>query len=470
MLLTIPLLLLVAGGGILHVAAATFTSKIVKVSSGKFCLSVADNLVVPSTACKTTWTYDGTHIKADGAKSCLSVNPGTPVTGRGLQLLDCARAQKWTFTASNKFQATDSSMCLDIASDTKSFRMSVCNAQKTTQVISLQSVSGAVTPTTTVMPTMWAGVNFFFLHSLPTSTQTTVLSELKNAGAKAVRIFITTFYQGGKNTTSLGSEDLEMKAIGVYDDRILQQIDALMVLCVRYNIRLIIAMHDRWTLDGTWTICDAYCQAYKNVTDGNLRDFYSNPVAEAQFDNRLAHISRHQNALMGNREWKDIPEAIYAFEIENEGQGNKQYSNRKWWCDRATALRTAIGSSQVLISTGGAQDIENSVTAENLMCSSLDIIALHSYSSNTTYLKEKLTVAQAEGKKNNKKIIFEEFGSPTIAGKVRIINAMGALCNSLKMPWLPWQVSSVSAQNDFEFWKDQGTVWAALTKNALAAK
>ncbi|KAJ3237784.1 hypothetical protein HDU81_009023 [Chytriomyces hyalinus] len=523
-------LLLASGLGILH-ATAAFTNRVVKISNTNTCISVINGQVVPSTACTTYWTHSNGLFRALDADKCLSIYEGIVASGRGLILSDCATAQRW-ITPNSHIQPSGSTICLDTTLDGKFFRVYACSPKKATQLFALKYIpppppppppsipapdpspdptpapspvvpdpapqpvpvpvpvpapypvptpapAPAPTPTPTpaapsTMPSMWAGVNFYFLHALPVNEQETVLSELSKAGVKAVRIFITKFWVGGKSTNSLGANDLENDIVGQYDDSILKQIDTLMVLCVKYNIRLLIAMHDRWSLDATWTICDAYCQAYRGG-DGSLSGFYANPTAEARFDKRLAYIATHQNSQMGNRAWKDIPEAIYAFEIENEGQGRSganevpQYSNRNWWCSRATALRKVIGTSQILISTGGAQDFENAMTNESFSCPALDVIALHSYSQDLNYMMNKLTEAQAMGQQNNKIVIFEEFGATTIAAKVNIINTIGDFCNKKKIPWLPWQVSSVSKPDDFEFWTDQTSVWSALTKNAQAA-
>ncbi|KAI8844340.1 glycoside hydrolase superfamily [Chytriomyces cf. hyalinus JEL632] len=507
-----PLILLLASGlGILH-AMAAFSNRVVKISLSNTCISVINDQVVPSSACTTVWTHSNGLFRAVELDKCLSIYQGIVASGRGLILSDCATAQRW-ITPNSHIQASGSTVCLDTTPNRKFFRVYACSPQKATQLFALKyfplsapqppsvpapdpapapppvivpvpvpspqpspapSPIPVPTPAPSTMPSMWAGVNFYFLHALPITEQEIILSELNKANIKAIRIFITKFWVGGKSTNSVGCNDLENDTVGQYDDSILKQIDALMVLCVKYNIRLLIAMHDRWSLDATWTICDAYCQAYK-AADGSLNAFYANPTAESQFDKRLAYIASHRNSLMGNRAWKDIPEAIYAFEIENEGQGRSganevhQYSNRNWWCRRATALRRAIGTSQILISTGGAQDFENAMMIESFSCAALDVIALHSYSQDLNYMMNKLTEAQAMGQQNNKIIIFEEFGATTIAGKVNIINTIGDFCNKKKIPWLPWQVSSVSKQDDFEFWADQTSVWSALAKNAQAA-
>ncbi|TPX78448.1 hypothetical protein CcCBS67573_g00294 [Chytriomyces confervae] len=326
-------------------------------------------------------------------------------------------------------------------------------------------------PNPNSLPKMWAGVNSYFIYSLPPQDQEEILSELNKANIKTVRIFLTAFGKGGKGTTSVGSNDLEEHTCGEYDDSILSQVDAMMPLLVKYNIRLLIAMHDRWNLDGTWGTCDAYCQKYAGGPGKDLNSFFSNPEAQAQFDQRLAHIATHKNPYMGNRAWSDIPEAIYSFEIANEAQGTSnqynQFSNPNWWCGRATALRSVIGASSVLISTGGGQNFEMSLGQENFECKALDIVAIHSYSGDMDDIRSNLEHAQEQGKKHGKIVIFEEFGLQS--GKGDFIGKVAELCNSMGIPWMPWQVSNPTAWSDYEFWTDDKETWSALAKWAKLA-
>ncbi|KAI8611850.1 glycoside hydrolase family 5 protein [Chytriomyces sp. MP71] len=318
---------------------------------------------------------------------------------------------------------------------------------------------------------MWAGVNSYFLYSLPESDQETILSALADAGVKTVRIFLTSFSPGGKGTTARGSTDLELDTCGDYNDSVLDQVDAMLPLLSKHGIRLLIAMHDRWNLDGTWGICDAYCQKYMGGSGKDLRAFYASEEAQAQFDKRLAHVARYESKTMGGRAWMDLPEVIYALEIQNEGQGTSngidQFSNPDWWCGRATALRAVMGDSQVKISTGGGQDFGHSILDNNFACKALDVIALHSYESDMGTIQKNLADAQNKAQAQGQVIIFEEFGVQ--GGKADFIAKVGALANSMGIPWMPWEVSNPSAKSDYEFWMDDSETWSALTKYAKAA-
>ncbi|KAJ3242921.1 hypothetical protein HDU78_001058 [Chytriomyces hyalinus] len=340
--------------------------------------------------------------------------------------------------------------------------VSTTRTPTTTSPISVE-VPGGFTP----LPKLYAGVNCYFIYSLTQGTQIEILSALQQAGVKTVRIFLTSFNSGGKGTDAVGSSDLELYTPGNYDDSILGQVDALMPLLVQYGIRLSIAMHDRWNLDSTWGICDAYCSTYCNG-GSNLAGFYNSEAAQNSFDARLAHIVNHVNPRMGSRAWKDIPEAIFAFDIQNEGQGNSNILNADWWCGRATALRRVMGDSRVLIGTGGGQDFYPSLLTQNFECGALDIVAMHTYNNDINYVTSNLQNAASLANTYNKRIEFQEFGA-TGGGKSGWIGQVASLSNSLGIAWLPWEVSKPGIWNDYEFWTDDTATWSALTQNARVA-
>ena len=75
----------------------------------------------------------------------------------------------------------------------------------------------------------------------------------------------------------------------------------------------------------------------------DVSDWYRNPSAAADMDRRFNYIINHRNPLMGGRAWKDIPEGILAFDVQNEGQGHlPRVANPNWVCDRARNLRPQV--------------------------------------------------------------------------------------------------------------------------------
>ncbi|KAJ3112782.1 hypothetical protein HK100_002214, partial [Physocladia obscura] len=308
-----------------------------------------------------------------------------------------------------------------------------------------------------------------------TTSNQKVLTALQAAGITIIRIFITQIFANTKSTDSIGTLDLEPIAIGSYNDAVLNQIDTLMYRATLLGIRLQITMHDRWVLDSTWGICDVYCATY-TTTDPitgvpNISQFYTSSSATAAFDARLAYIVSHRNPLMGSRAWMDIPEGVYSFEIENEAMGMsngvEQTGDLMWWCIRATQLRKVIGNSQVLIGTGGGQTFETSLIPQNLGCEAIDVVGMHSYDNSESYFNASLYNGMQSAKDYGKRVILQEFGATS--AKDQWVAIVASICNSLRIPWMPWEVSTVSLQSDYEFWTDDAATWAALTQYAHQA-
>ncbi|KAJ3074943.1 hypothetical protein HDU98_009718 [Podochytrium sp. JEL0797] len=306
---------------------------------------------------------------------------------------------------------------------------------------------------------MWAGANSYFIHNLPVSEQKSLLASLQQAGVTAVRIFITQFAQGGKGTNAIGTPDLEMNTVGVYDDTALQAIDQLLSIVPNYGIKLIIAIHDRWNLDGTWGTCDAYCQAY------GASGFYTSSDAQAKFDARIAHVLNHKNAYMGNAPWSSLSNSILSFNIQNEAESaiGSSLPNPDWWCSRANTIKGLLPQgSPILVSTGGNQNPTDAFISQNLYCPAIDVITVHTYGDVATLIPQ-MKSAQSLGKQ----VWMEEFGSQGSAQAGQIAYTAG-LMNANGIPWLTWQVSTVTLANDFEF-SPASSIWNTLSQYAHAA-
>ncbi|KAI8610842.1 hypothetical protein BC830DRAFT_1172385 [Chytriomyces sp. MP71] len=108
-------------------------------------------------------------------------------------------------------------------------------------------------------PDQWAGANSFFLHSYTQPEQTEIVTNLANAGIKVIRVFISTFNAGMKQSDSnvlsnnVYMQDLEYTNLGPnYNDQNLVALDWLMQLVASKGMKLILCAHDRWMLDGTY--------------------------------------------------------------------------------------------------------------------------------------------------------------------------------------------------------------------------
>ncbi|KAF0692335.1 hypothetical protein As57867_016535, partial [Aphanomyces stellatus] len=93
----------------------------------------------------------------------------------------------------------------------------------------------------------FAGANSFFLHTLNAPDRLEVLDELKASGFQVVRIFLSSIGGGAKGANSIGVNDLEQDAVGRYDDSILSLVDQLMLDCVQRGLKLVVALHDRYS-------------------------------------------------------------------------------------------------------------------------------------------------------------------------------------------------------------------------------
>ncbi|CEO97812.1 hypothetical protein PBRA_005926 [Plasmodiophora brassicae] len=310
----------------------------------------------------------------------------------------------------------------------------------------------------------WSGTNSYFIYSIPNPDRGTMLDAIAGAGYKVIRVFITSTGARSKGTNSTGVHDLEPGTVGVYYDSILTQIDQLMVDCIQRRLKLIIAMHDRYMLG--WSGSDAYVYKYHLPTGShnNATAFYFDSRAQSDFDRRLLHILNHQNALLGNRSWSALSEAVFAFEPENESQGYLSVPNPSWLCDRAAVIRQALGpGNPILVSTGGGVAFSDSNSKSYFQCPSIDIVAVHDYTRQTASgLNQSLALARQYGKR----IILEEFGA-TGTNKATSLGTQSSAAMSLGIPWIVWESLNPGAgAADYEFWTNEPG-WQTLSTNAI---
>ncbi|USP74620.1 glycoside hydrolase family 5 protein [Curvularia clavata] len=305
-----------------------------------------------------------------------------------------------------------------------------------------------------------------------------VLDAVKDANLKTLRIFISHTAQNNKNTGSVEMPDIEPQQVGTYDDTQLRVIDQLMVEAHDRGIKLVIALHDRYQL-GCWGN-DTYVSKYKlpaidcattPAAQNDVTFFYQDASPIFDFDNRLTHILQHQNELIpGAPQWKDLSDYIFSFNIQNEGQGHLRSNIAPapgWWCDRSKKMRSIMGNSAILISTGkyyrkhslmfcGGNEFPNSDIPENWDCDTLDLIDIHSYSGVSEW-RNKAPIALQHAQDAKKLVLFEEFGA-TGSNKARIVSQHIDVFNELKVPWMVWQINKPGkGVADFEFWTNEDT-------------
>jgi len=318
----------------------------------------------------------------------------------------------------------------------------------------------------------FAGANSYFLWALSQTDRAAVLDAMKNADMKLLRIFIARVAAGNKGTSSAGVSDLETVSVGSYDDTILRMIDQLAVEAHARDIKLVIAMHDRYAL-GCWDT-DAYVAKYNlpttNCVDGvpDSSTFYTNTKAIADFDNRLRHILNFQSPNFGVP-WHQLSDAIFAFEPENEGMGHMNQVAPNWWCDRANTIRSVLGSTGIQISTGGGTDLPTSLQSQFWSCNNLQIIALHDYNLDPNYVASHVDAAKPLAGSSGKRMLYEEFGALG-SNKQSQIQTITNLLMATGVPWMFWEILKPGkGSSDYEVWTDEPT-WSTLSSQSAATR
>lgn len=82
-----------------------------------------------------------------------------------------------------------------------------------------------------------------------------------------------------------------------------------------------------------------------------------------------------------------------------------------WWCNRANTIRSVIGSTGIQISTGGGTDLPTSLQSQFFSCANLQIIALHDYNIDPSYVASHIDAAKPSAMSNGKRLLYEEFGA-----------------------------------------------------------
>ncbi|GLI69456.1 hypothetical protein VaNZ11_014069 [Volvox africanus] len=321
----------------------------------------------------------------------------------------------------------------------------------------------------------FGGANSYYLYAYRTGDQIQVLDAMQAAGMKTLRIFIMQTLVNQKGSNNYAVSDVE-SPVGVYDDTILSMIDTLMLRTQQRGIKLVIALHDRYSL-GCWS-SDAYVQKYQipvssdcgsRPFDNDLTAFYKNAAAAADMDRRFAYIVAHRNPNFGNRSWSNIPEAILGFDIQNEGQAhllNGVIPNRNWICDRASKLKPRLATG-VLVLSGGGADIWDSALDEHFKCPYIDVVSVHSYYASSW--ASALPPVIQEAKSYGKRVVVEEFGSTGLSTKAGGLKSQIEVLQNLGIPWMVWQVNKPNNYDDFEVFTTDTASWSVLSSGAKAA-
>lgn len=292
----------------------------------------------------------------------------------------------------------------------------------------------------------FAGTNNYFLHALPLDDQKAYIETLSSWGVKVIRLWVTNVSAGClKGSTDVQSVPAFETTIGTYDTTVLSALDTTLSLLSAKNIKAIISPHNANTLGGS-AGCDLYCEKY-----GSSDGFYSSTDAKADYDARIAAILNFDSPNFGKK-WKDLSEAIFAFDLQNEPMidsvGKLQNNDPDdWLCGRAGNMRQVLGDSAVLVNTGGIGgsqyccDHEFNLLDKALACDAIDIMAVHGYMSKAgdwAYFigGDADLISQAQGA--GKLLLVEEWG--VASDSQDGFNAQAKVFNDHGVPWLYWQV------------------------------
>ncbi|KAH0578621.1 hypothetical protein H2248_003759 [Termitomyces sp. 'cryptogamus'] len=295
---------------------------------------------------------------------------------------------------------------------------------------------------------------------------------MQSADMKLLRVFITRVAAGAKGSSAQAVDDLETVAVGSYDDTILTQIDVLASEAHSRDIKLIIAMHDRYAL-GCWDT-DAYVAKYNLPVTGCVNGvpdssvFYTNTNAIADFDNRLRHILNFQSPTF-DVPWNQLSDAIFSFEIENEAMGHMDQVAPGWWCDRANVIRSVLGNTGIQISTGGGTDLPTSTQSQFFSCSDIQVVAIHDYNLDPSYVATNIDAVKEISLSSGKRLLYEEFGALG-STKQSQIQAVTDTLISTGVPWMYWELTKPgTGAANYEVWTDEPS-WSTLQSQSKATR
>ncbi|CAF3115746.1 unnamed protein product [Rotaria socialis] len=325
----------------------------------------------------------------------------------------------------------------------------------------------------------WSGANSFFAWALPQDDQITLINTLREKNVRVIRIFLATIDNGQAGSRAIAANDIERYRTGspYTDSDMLTRVDQFIRNIDFYGagrIKLIIALHDRYSLGCYAYKADSYVSKYGIPTasecspPNDASKFYSNEQAKTDFVNRLRYLLDHVNPHFVQR-WGSLNRVIFSFQIENESQGHMSTFNARWMCDINTQIRSFVNNG-VLLSTGGDVDFGLSLRLENFQCSALDLISLHDYTTNEDYSRGKFQEAIQLAQQYGKRVYVEEFGGRGDAEMAQALNRIAATAHQQGLPWLVWQIVPNARSGDYEFFTKDRIAWTAFEHQAYWAQ
>ncbi|KAL9078646.1 MAG: hypothetical protein Q9157_002445 [Trypethelium eluteriae] len=294
------------------------------------------------------------------------------------------------------------------------------------------------------------GNNLYYADGLPESAQDAYFQSLQSAGVKVLRVWLDGETGDQKGTKINPFPPLESQ-IGQYDDKVLENIDDLMVTALKYKIKIHITIYSQNSLRGG----DCYSSKYGQT------GFYTTSDAKQALKNRIAHVLSHVDSKTGNK-WADSGDRIFGFEAMNEaftGLSTSDFSQyAPWQCEMATAIKSNLhnssntsskrnvprrglapiqvraaeaangfppnkrsgnsssGSPTPLVMTGGGNYVDVSLESAYFTCPDLNVLGIHAYGDGDL-TTSKLQPYVSKAQQNGKKLILEEWGVCYFSGE-----------------------------------------------------
>ncbi|OQR81780.1 hypothetical protein THRCLA_11413 [Thraustotheca clavata] len=221
--------------------------------------------------------------------------------------------------------------------------------------------------------------------------------------------------------------------------RFFQWLINLWPIVINVDLNLLLQCMIGWSLD-CWA-SDAYVAKYHLPTTSNCQQH--GYVANDIYTLRLILIFDY----------------LYCNPHFNKRPWNGKLANPKWLCALAGTIRKQVQNRKIL---GGGVGYDMSQYSQYFKCSTLDVVAIHSYEGAN---KDKLQNAVKLANAYKKRIIFEEFGGSG-GSKASSLAAYTEAANSLGLPWMFWEILKPGNPSDLETWVDEKDAWGTLSNAA----
>ena len=296
--------------------------------------------------------------------------------------------------------------------------------------------------------TSWGGANSYYVWTCSEQYQNELFTMMRDGGFKVLRVFMIKTTDEGYPGECGNYPDIE-NPVGVFQSTTIDKFNRMLYLASAYNIKIILAMHDRWSL-GCWR-SDAYVIKYNlpaaadpstcnNIlgSDNNPTLFYNDQLIINDFKNRLKYMLNISNPYLNNTKWGDLTNVFYSFEAQNEYlRGYVNPTNKKWICEISKYLKTL---TNIKISSGGGIECIDMLFTDSLVnCEGIDMITLHDYNPKSVS-KVILSYTVFHANNNGKKVILAEFGSSELLD----IKDHVDLANSYGVPWMVWSLDKAN--------------------------